>query len=505
MGRSLVALVAAMALAFGGAVSVPAHAGDSSPSARGSVKVAGKALGGARVEFAPVKKSKFGGGFSAKSSKAGKYKVKNLTPGAYRAKVSAGRGADRNFLTTYYGNTVRLPDAKIIKVGKGAVKNVNISAKVAGRITGTVVLSDGKPAHGVSVRADAMNRHNSMSPRGSTSLTDAKGRYEILSLPADRYRLLVGVGGRKVTDNQRRDIYSRMGAVTVKTGKTAKAKKITISVDRGTATVTGRVVIPASVSKGSDTADKIILRNRNYETYARADSRDSGRVVFKNIPAGTYRLVVPGANYWKTVKVGKGKTKSFGTIERPKGTKVFGSVRSSTNKPIKTAYVKVVDANGTELNRVAVDAKGRYSISGIVPGRYTVYAFPGAGGKYSWILPKIPVVKKGKNRRLNFVAAKPASIRGKVVDSKGKPVSGILVRATEYVAPGQKHYSEVKTDSRGNYAIKGLPRGQFKVQTRDPFVGGYFHAYYKGSTYAKSEYVWLKKGQCARIGVIKVR
>src|SRR5262244_3377808 len=58
------------------------------------------------------------------------------------------------------------------------------------------------------------------------------------------------------------------------------------------------------------------------------------------------------------------------------------------------------------------------------------------------------------------VFAQTGNIKGKVVDTDGKPVTGATISIDRQ---GIAQHFEVKTDNKGQYLHAGLPTGQYKV------------------------------------------
>lgn len=134
-----------------------------------------------------------------------------------------------------------------------------------------------------------------------------------------------------------------------------------------------------------------------------------------------------------------------------------------------------VSGSGLTTTRVAVsDIDGRYVVDGLPAGHYTVavskpaYVRTLAGPKPdgSALQPTVDVVN-GQRAQADVVLPRGAVITGQVLDSKGKPRSGVQVRAlTVRTRNGQRVVSVsagtlVSSDDDGVYRIYGLPANDY--------------------------------------------
>ena len=489
MKRNLVALTAAMALGFGGLALAPAQA-DGAPSAAvvsGEVTVLGKAVAKQEVVFESLKAS--GMAVYSYTDKKGAYEAKDLKPGRYHPYVNGSQYGKSTFLTTYYGDTVRAPDAKVLTVKDGDAKTVNIAAKPAGKITGYVVKPNGKPVKGVWVTAGARNRYGS-----AHATTNAKGKYTLWTLPSDTYDIAILSADADFGETAARTVKVKAGQTTI--AKTITARRANV----GTSTITGKITGALNLYGDSTVVE---LSNKNYWGFGQVNEK--GRVTVSDLPAGTYKVSLLGANRSTKVTVAKGKTARFGTMNRAKGTKILGVVKTSEKKPFKSVTVEIRDSNRTLLASVVTDRKGRYSVPGARPGKYTIAVTSGSA-KHVFGDPKTVTVKRGKNLRVNLLTSKAGSITGTVVNADNKPVEGVtVIAASSDTSSGISNIGWAFTDAKGHYKITGLASGKVKVETSDGYEGGYFDAFYKGSTLENSKAVTVKSATVKKIGTIKIR
>ena len=489
MNRVFVALTSVVALALGGLALAPAQADTAKPSASGTVMVSGQGLDGAQVHF---DRDMSGTVEIAYADSYGQYATNTeLAAGSYLVSVSAGWNPPLSFVTTYYGNTVRRPDATKVTFKVNDARTLNIAAQPAGRITGTVRSARGGPAAGAYVTASALNRSGS-----GSAITDRNGRYSISQLPSDTYLVSAATS---------RAGYMPAFKIThtkVRAGSTSTAKTLTLGGRKaGSSTITGRVIGARGVSTYASAVSVVSLSGNSYGGgYGDAQ----GEVIITDLQAGTYRVFLNGANTSKVIKVAKGKSKSFGTMKRAKGTRIAGVVKTASGQRMPEVSVSANDANGTLLGTGMTNSTGTYSIPGATNGKYTVYVVSNDAKN---LAPKgrTVIAKSDKEIRADFTMVRPATIKGKVVNAKGHGVAGMRVSASiKSGARGGGSYESAVTNEKGYYSIQGMAAGKARLSAIDPYAGGYFNGYYKATSSAKSKTVPTRVGKTTRAVAIRV-
>jgi hypothetical protein len=260
-------------------------------------------------------------------------------------------------------------------------------------------------------------------------------------------------------------------AKKIAVGKTTKAtlrlKKPTTHKGKITLTLTAP---RALVKKGRACATLISsegIRREGTPDYCLKPNGKSKKITFGSLPAGSYTLALNGANTSKKVTVKKNKTTKV-SMTRAAGTVISGKITTSAGKPSAKSTVYIVDSKGTPLGSTATSSKGTYTISGALRGSYRVYADAATSsqGATTWKSATLA----GKKRTINVKLAKSATITGKVVNSKGKPVAGVQVSISTGI-----DWVSATTDSKGTYKLVGLHSGKHVVATYDPYEGGYFN------------------------------
>lgn len=428
----------------------------------GKVTAGGKPLANADLTF---ETTSGGSGGWARTKADGTYVATGLKAGKYTVRYY---GYDSNNLSTYYGNTVREPDAKVLTVTAGkTTSGVNIAVKVGATVTGKVVDSKGKALSGVWVSVSNTTRAGY-----SNAKTNSKGVYTAKGLASGKVIVWASRGsGSSVASGQ--------VTATAKQGATVKAKTVTVK-KAGTSTIKGKVK-----TTGTKVAETTVsLLDSKKRIVAQQYPTSKGAVKFAALKAGTYYVTVDGSNTLKKVSVKKGKTASFGTLSRGKLTTLKGTVKTSGKKAASGVQVFVYDANGGYAGHAKTNSKGKYSVKGLYTGSYTVYAYPKDGSKDATAVVKVKATK-GKNATKNVTLAKGATVTG-YVKHAGKGVEGVWV----YVGDRQ-----AVTNAKGYYSVTGVGAGKTKVMTSDPYTGGYVN---------KSKSVSPKKGKSLRVATITV-
>jgi Carboxypeptidase regulatory-like domain len=205
-------------------------------------------------------------------------------------------------------------------------------------------------------------------------------------------------------------------------------------------------------------------------------------------------------------------------------------VAADVNKALARAVVQLVTAGTDEPRWVWTDADGRWQISRVPAGRYTLLISKTGYVtlRYGQLRPFEPgkpiVVGDGQVLdRLDVALPKGAAIAGRISDEHGNPISGVLVRAMRYrYADGQRRLTPVTegffsfvtgdgaiTDDLGQYRLYGLSPADYYVavgigapaipESQADDGVGYAPSFYPGTTsLAQAERVTLRVGQDAQ-------
>ncbi len=203
---------------------------------------------------------------------------------------------------------------------------------------------------------------------------------------------------------------------------------------------------------------------------ARTDA--SGRALVKAIPSGRHMLRVTADGYapvWKAVPVGAASaTPQQLTVELGGGAAVSGTVVDSRGAPVPgarvtpapqaRAFLPLADAR---WDGVVADAEGRWRFERLEPGSYR---FTASGSQHA---PgtSAPVRVEGTSPVDGVVVSlgDSARLEGTVVDARGAPVPGAVVRVVLDEGLGRTLARQTTVDSQGAFRMEDLPRKRVAV------------------------------------------
>ncbi len=172
------------------------------------------------------------------------------------------------------------------------------------------------------------------------------------------------------------------------------------------------------------------------------------------------------------------------------------------SKPAVGVVVALLPADPTFKRapsaRTTTDEDGRYRLTGVVTGRYSVaplapaLVVPQDSGY--WQPGKLVTVSEGEDvEGLNFALTRGGVITGRITDSQGRPVIDEEVNYLPVDERGQKLGSSrnapfygFRTDDRGIYRIYGLPQGRYIVSAGEETDSGSVRIGFGGGFYART-------------------
>jgi hypothetical protein len=155
------------------------------------------------------------------------------------------------------------------------------------------------------------------------------------------------------------------------------------------------------------------------------------------------------------------------------GARIRGKVVTKTGEPVEDASItaQTVGGAGARQDGWSGDSSARdgaYELAGLKPGSYKleVSADRGIAPKDGY---KVDVVA-GATVDQDLVLDDGGTIKGTVVDSEGKPVSGVSVRAWPVSGGGMRFMSwgdaDNKSDEAGAFSIDSLRPGDYRVMAQ---------------------------------------
>jgi hypothetical protein len=158
---------------------------------------------------------------------------------------------------------------------------------------------------------------------------------------------------------------------------------------------------------------------------------------------------------------------------QPGKASIEGSVLDAiTHEPVKKATVML---NGQVGLNAVTDASGHFAFRQLPAGRYTIqansekYQFSPVSFEVTQFL-SISLAADEQKQDITVSLSPGASVRGRIVDDEGNPMSGCNVAAMQFRDMGlgrtlqQSGNSQI--DEKGEYRITNLPRGKYYIQAR---------------------------------------
>ncbi|ETR69200.1 MAG: hypothetical protein OMM_04086 [Candidatus Magnetoglobus multicellularis str. Araruama] len=192
-----------------------------------------------------------------------------------------------------------------------------------------------------------------------------------------------------------------------------------------------------------------------------------------------------------------------------KGGALTGMVFTPEHLPLENVQIIASDPQKDIIWAMATtNQHGQFMISGLPRGRQHVYFNPWSGTPHilsNWTLGAITehsveIVTEKITRVKPFILPKGGAIKGKIIAQDNMPLANVCVTAVKKC--GDICFGQAKTDDQGDYVIKGLPTGDYYVQTNisckdDP--GDYIDMYWRKDSGTpvckKAELIHVNKDQ----------
>jgi len=384
---------------------------DGDPMANAQVTVSQRRFfsGRLRLDAAGGTQTNDLGEYRIGSLMSGKYYVtanppvnfESLVPEQKRSGEQGSRAAEMSYVSTYYPGTTDRAQAGTVELRPGDETPVNFSlVRIhAAHVRGTVAgLAPG-------TKALILLRSSDSSAMFSSGEVDKDGKFDLRHVAPGHYTVLV------TTENAESPQTARS---TVEVGDTdVEGMRLTFSAG---ALVRGRVRLPPKADLKSMTLYVTLNRLEGDDEFAEpvtfndtggwpapAKVKPDGSFELKEIPSGSYEVQVSatgtaGSDYFvESAMVGTrdtvetGLNLSGGTIPLEvtlgAGTGIAeGMVVNEKKEPVGNAVVVAVPEEkyrkrSSRYSRGSTDQNGRFTIRGIQPGSYTLYAWESLDGE----------------------------------------------------------------------------------------------------------------------------
>jgi Carboxypeptidase regulatory-like domain len=447
-----------------------------------------------------------GGGFFTQTSD-GVYSLHGLIPGTYTEEFFGGCGNLGSLSPQYYNDEGDSGSADPIVLNAGATTpGIDATMQPGATISGVVTGPGGKRLTGVCVGvASAQLLGFGGDDFDVIEFTD-NGRYTAANLGQGQYGVNFGCGtGPYVTHWYGPDSGGSAPAALLSVPSGVKITGIDARMQRGgaiaglvTNSAGHRVQTVCVVAFFAGSGKEVLTGNGGY-TFG-----SDGQYDVTGLAPGRYDLQISDcsgktryAGQWyrdkltrrraNPVVVRAGRTTSGINAVLSVGGSIAGLVTTTSGKPLRGICAYAYDP-ATKLARVAETGKtGRYLVTGLATGRYSMMFFPCSTQNSSYaqvtrakLVPvKAPHAVTGVNARLRGVAtAGSGSVSGTVVGGSPtpKPQIGTCVEIIPVKASGS--YRFATTNGTGAYRATGLAAGAYQVYFNDPgcfldpFLGG---------------------------------
>lgn len=360
------------------------------------------------------------------------------------------------------------------------------------RVVGTVLGPDGRAAHGVRVRAFAVERGRSQPLR--QVLTDERGFYRLEHLPTGVVEIEVeGEGAARM----------RTAPFLLSSARPEVVKNFRLSEGL---VLEGIVRAPDGQPLPGARIRARLLRGQA-ACRAEATSDERGGFRLTGLVRGPFHVVCERkgfARWMDTVEVGT--IKRLRIVMLPT-LGIAGRVVDPQRKPIPAFFLQVFAAepDGRPKHPLGSpfkvrDEKGAFQIPDLEPGHYRIKVFaPGWAPtlsrlvelRRSWVQGVVVRVREG------------GRIAGRVTDAAGSPVAGALVRLvgagyaenplSDLLQDPSTYVARTRTAEDGSFAIEALENGTYQVRIQAP-----------GFRLARVEGVRVKLGETTDVGTVQL-
>ena len=329
---------------------------------------------------------------TANSNDLGEYRIFDLAPGKYYLRVSPppmrglrGGGGDPedSFIAVYYPNASDPSGASLLELTPGqqlTSVDFTLHRAHAATITGHIVKPTG--GSGLSIGLTFVTDGGSSSYSTSNGVNDADGKFAMRGITPGAYFLngYCNVGDRRFTAN----IPIQVGATDIENLEVRLVPP---------ADVTGHVRIEGE-TQIKVTQVRVSIDGRVRRGANGGSVMEDGTFGFRNIEPDVYHVTVnaPGELYLKSIAWGtKDVTESgidlstgapnadLDVVVSANGGQIDGAVENDKGEPAANAIVTLVPPGArrtrTFFKNVRAADDGHFTITGIAPGSYKLYAW----------------------------------------------------------------------------------------------------------------------------------
>jgi hypothetical protein len=322
----------------------------------------------------------------ATTSSKGTYVIHGLRPGRYFVLFRTGEPScpsEANWLPQWYPFVNSLDATNkvaIVRVRAGKdIPHVDGRLELGGEIAGIVRTTGGKPVKGICVNFYTGVFANGVYDATVASVSNRAGHYALRGLFPGGYQVqfMIGCGSKgNYAAQWWRDQPSPLHARLIKVTGTRVVAGIDATLVPGAA-ITG--IVRAKTAAAKPLRGVCVSAADDQGDYADARTAKNGSYRIEGLDTGSYQATFDptcsgfvSANYLpaqRTVFARDGETRAGVDAYLRPAAGISGVVRDSAGKPVGSVCVNIADQNNDFAD---TNPDGTYSISGVVPGRYSV-------------------------------------------------------------------------------------------------------------------------------------
>jgi hypothetical protein len=444
----------------------------------------------------------------------GYYTINAVPTGSYKVQFNTD-SVSGNYVREWYNGKVSFNDADVVNVTNGTVTGgINALLADGGSMSGRVTDSGDNGIANVNVHVHDMNQNNI-----AWTSTDSNGDYTVRGIPTGNHKVYfwpLNAGNYIEEWYNDQDSFENADTVAITAGNTTTGIDAQLA-DGGA--ISGRV---------TDSTDTVGLASIEVQIcdlagywYNGTNTDSDGYYTLRGLPTGDYKVEFrspwgPG-NYigeWyndkdsfenaDTIPVTVGQTTTGIDAQLADGGAVSGRVTDSTGTVgIANVDVQVFDLSGNGYCGVTTDGSGYYTRYGLPTGNYKVkFDTNNAAGNYvdEWYNNKasfesgdtFSVTVGQTTTGIDAQLADGGAISGRVTDIGDNGISGISINIYDM---SNNHIAGDSTDSNGDYTVRGIPAGDFKVQFWVGSAGNYISEWYNNQgSFASADAVSVTVG-----------
>ncbi len=411
----------------------------------------------------------------ATTDSGGRFTITDLAPGTYEVNVQPSdevsadfKNADGDMNWSLYS---ALGESASVEIREGETTQLVIGAPPRAPVVISGVVTRGsKPVAGAALTAYGQGKNASRYQAAAVSGAD--GRYQMTVDEPGTYAINVNSssgagGGKHGTSNSR----------SVEIPETAS---FSLDFELSTGRIEGRVV-------GSDGAPLASVQVQLSVERSKAERRsggiggwfntdDDGVFVFEDLPAGTYELTATHHSNWGgpsgAVELGGARRTGLELAEGGALTgielrleeagAITGIVRDASGVPVVGARVTARDSEGnTQRMNTSSDGVGRYRVTNLAPGTWTVLAQ--SGTQVSAESAPVRVASKSEDQ-VDLVLREGTLLHVVVEDAEGKVVGASLSVRDERGRDQTRYSKDPRTsEAAPGWMIGPLASGTYTV------------------------------------------